>query len=447
MKLSVAQIGNSFGYMIFYFLLPEFYKLEVFTPSLTAIGLESLLNTITFSIITIPFAISAVMYIFAGYLSDRTRTRFGKRRPFLLLVIPAAVCYILLGLNPSIFIAMGFPLNFIVIILLATGYAVLYRIIYCAYWSFYMDITEPKERVNTSVVFNLFGMIGTIAAFVVPTFLSDIESYFSLLIIVGLAYMALVLFVFFLGPKEDLERIKEIDARGVKQPGFLQSLKESVKNKNFKYYMILSFFYTVGYSLITTIFIDFLTYKELYIPVEFWQVFLVLIPVAIFAFYLYGKLAKKWTKIKAFKFGLAIGFIVQPFMIFLAVQGPPIFLLIEILIVFGLLLFVLISILTFQYAILMDITPPEKEATYSGIYLFVTVIGMPVASAMIGPISDTINKLGPIFNFWTYNQGFVGDDWVKGHDFTYALFILIASALYLLTFFLLGKVKYKEPEK
>lgn len=431
--------------MIFYFLLPEFYKLKVFTPSLEAIGLkDALLNTITFSIITIPFAISAVMYVFAGYLSDRTRTRFGKRRPFFLLVIPAAVCYILLGINPSILVSMGFPFNFILIIGLATGYAVLYRIIYCSYWSFYMDLTEPKERVNTSVIFNLFGMIGTIGAFIVPTFLGEVESYFELLIIVGLVYMGLVLFVFFLGPKEDLQKIKEMDSRGIKQPGFIKSLKESVQNKNFKYYMILSFFYTVGYSLITTIFIDFLTFKQLFIPVEFWQVFLVLIPVAVFGFYIYGKLAKKWTKIKAFKFGLAIGFIVQPFMIFLAVQGPPIFLVIEILMIFGLLLFVLIAILTFQYAILMDITPPEKEATYSGIYLFVTVIGMPVASGLIGPISDGFNSLGPIFNFWLFRSGTVEDNDVSGHDFSYALFVLIASILYLVTFLLLRKVKYKE---
>lgn len=428
--------------MIFYFLLPNFYLEKVFRPSLHAVGLGNLLNTISFSIITIPFTISALMYIFAGYLSDRTRTRLGKRRPFFLLVIPAAVCYMLLGINPNILISMGFPLNFIIIILLATGYAVLYRIIYCTYWSFYMDLTEPKERVNTSVIFNLFGMIGTIAAFIVPTFLGDVQSYFSLLIIVGLAYMGLVLFVFFFGPREDLEKIKEIDSRGIEQPGFIKSLKESIKNKNFRYYMILSFFYTVGYSLITTIFINFLSFKQLYIDVEFWQVFLVLIPVAVFGFYIYGKLAKKWTKIKAFKFGLAIGFIIQPFTIFLAVQGPPIFLLIEILIVFGLLLFVLIAILTFQYAILMDITPPEKEATYSGIYLFVTVIGMPVASGLIGPISDGINTLGPILNFWRPITD--SEENVLGHDFSYALFVLIASILYLVTFLLLRKVKYKE---
>ncbi len=444
LKLSIAQIGNSFGYMIFYFLLPAFYKLNVFQPSLSKVGLDGLLNTITFSIITVPFTISALVYIFAGYLSDRTRTRFGRRRPYFLLVIPGAICYMMLGLHPEILIEMGFPLNFIFILSFAIGYAVIYRIIYCSYWSLYMDLTTPKERVTTSIIFNLFGLIGTIGAFVVPLFLENAESYSELLIIVGIVYMALLLFTFFFGPKEDLERIKEMDLKGTHSQGFLKTIKESITDKNFKYYIIMSLLYTVAYSLMTTIFIDFLTFKETYIPVEFWQVLTTMLIVAMFGFWIFGKLAKKWTKVKAFKFGLAVGFLVQPFMIFLSVQGTPFMLFIEILIVFGVILFVLIAVLTFQYAILMDVTPPEKEATYSGIYLFITVMGMPIASAIIGPVNDSFRNVGPILNFWYYRETLVDGKLIWGHDFAYALLLLIASVFYVLSFLFLTKIKYKE---
>ncbi|MHA1269167.1 MAG: MFS transporter [Candidatus Helarchaeota archaeon] len=436
------MIGNSFGYMIFYFLLPSFYKEYVFSISLPSVGLEHLLDTISFSIITIPFFIGALIYIFSGYLSDKTRTRFGRRRPYFLLVIPAGICYMVLGLPPEILITMGFPFNYILILTMATLYIAIYRIIYCAYIALYIDLTPPHQRVRSSITINLFGMIGTIGAFIIPLFVEDIASYFVVTLSIGSLYIALLLFVFFFGPKEDLEKIKEIDTKGIKQPGFIKSFSDSIKDKKFAYYLVSSFFFVLAYSLMTTVFMDFLKYKQTYIPIEFWMVLVILLGVAIFAFWFYSKLSKKRGKIATFKIGLYIGFLVQPFMIFLTIIGDPISLEIQLLLIFAILLFALISVLTFQSAILMDIAPPEKEATYSGIWLFVSVIGMPIASLAIGSINDLFRGAPPVLNFWIYRPGEY-----PGHDFAYALFLLLAALSYFISYLFLRKVKYKEVHK
>ncbi|MBD3227819.1 MAG: MFS transporter [Candidatus Lokiarchaeota archaeon] len=438
-KLSIANVGNMLCYMVYFFQMPAFYKENVFQISLSEVGLLGLLDTISFSLITIPFAISALVFIFAGYLSDKTRTRFGRRRPFLLLVIPSAICYILLGLPPNVLIPMGFPINFILLLIFGTLYACLYRMVVCAYTALYLDLTNPKERMASSISLNLFGMIGTIGAFIIPVFVENITSYLPITLTIGGLYLSLVLFAFFFGPKEDLDKIRELDKQVAKTPTFFQSLKDSLKDKNFKFYLFAALLLVLAYSMMTSVFIDFFNYKQSFIPIEFYQLFFVLVPTAIFAFWFYNKLSKKKTRIGSYKFGLKVGFIIQPFLIFLAVIGNPTSMMIQLFIVFAILLFVLLAVLSFQNAILMDITPPNKEATYTGIFLFISVVGMPIASFLVGGINDIFRNAPSILNFWIYRFG----DY-PGHDFAYALMILISSLFYFLGYLLLRKVKYKE---
>jgi Na+/melibiose symporter-like transporter len=434
-KLSIAMIGNTFSYMIMYFLLPQFYKEYVFLPSI-----GPAMADMAFNIITIAFLISSLVFLFSGYISDKTRTRFGRRKPYFLLVIPSAICYILLGIPPNFLISMGYPANMIFLTIFVTLYAATYRIIYCNYVALYVDLTPPKERITTSIIMNLFGMIGTISAFVIPVIFPDISSYFPIVFVVGILYVVLVLFVFFFGPKEDLAKIKQLDLQGYKPQNFLGSFSDSIKDKKFLYYLIASFFFVTAYSVMTTVFMDFLAFKQNYIEVEFWQVFLVLVPTAIFGFWFFKKISNKRSKITSFKIGLMMGFLVQPFMIFLSLIGNQISLIIQLLIIFGILLFVLLSVLTYQNAILMDIAPPAKEASYSGIWLFISVLGMPVATYIIFLTNSFFQNVYPYnLGIWLYRAGEY-----PGHDFAYALLLLIGSLFYFLAYIFLRKVKYKE---
>ncbi|MDD1776681.1 MAG: hypothetical protein LUQ65_00825, partial [Candidatus Helarchaeota archaeon] len=128
--------------------------------------------------------------------------------------------------------------------------------------------------------------------------------------------------------------------------------------------------------------------------------------------------------------GTLIGFIAFPIVTLLAAQGDSISLVIQLIILITVMLSVVVIILSYQNAILMDITPKGKEATYSAVFFFITVIPIPIASAIAGPVLDifTFDVLG----FWI------------GQDFAYVILILIMSLALFVSFLFLRRVRYQE---
>jgi len=396
--------------------LPIYLINNVFTIP----GLE---NTLSYSIITISFTAGAITYIFAGYLSDKTRTRFGRRRPFLLLVIPAATAYIFLGVS---FASLSIPLTFAFFAIMASIYAILYRFNYCAYWALYMDLTKPEERVTTSIIFNLFGTIGTVVALVLTPILQEVISFFMITLFVGLIFMGTVLFAFFFGPKEDLEKIQKEDEMGTAPTKITDTLKETISNKNFAKYLFASFFFVLGFQLSVLILIPYLEIQA----IELLYLLPCILPIAIFYFIFFNRIAKSWGKLKAFRFIIIFGVCTIPITMFLGVVGTGVILFIQVLIIISLILFVVIAILSFQYAVLMDLTPTGREATYSGVYLFVIVIPIPIASALIGPIRDLLSI--DVLNFW------------HGESFSFAIIFLITTIFLAISYIFLRQIQSTE---
>jgi GPH family glycoside/pentoside/hexuronide:cation symporter len=409
-KLSIGQIGNALAFMVMFLFLPNYYITNVFNTS-------SIPNTLAYLIITISFTAGAITYIFAGYLSDHTRTRWGKRRPFFLLAIPSGLAYLFLGL--TIIPSFSVISMFIFFSIMSSIYAVLYRLEYCAYWSLYMDLTAPEERITTSIIFNLFGTVGTVAALVLTPVLAKFLSYFQITLIVGTIFIGSVLFAFFFGPRENLDKLGQVDT----SISFLKTIKQTVSDRNFFYYLLASFFFVLGYSITVLILMPFLEIQD--IDLLFLLPFI--IPVAVAYFIIFGRLAKAWGRLKTFKFAMKIGILLIPVSIFLLAGVTLLF--VQILLIIIIILFVVIAILTFEYAILMDLAPKGKEATYSGIYLFIIVIPIPISSALIGPIRDFIT-----INFFIWN----------GTNFSFAIIFLITFIFLFVSYFFLRKIQAKE---
>ncbi len=369
-KLSVGQIGNAMAFMVMFLFLPDYFADNIFVGHKFA-------NTLGFLTITISFTAGAITYLFAGYLSDKTKTRWGKRRPYFLLVIPSGIAYIFLGL-----VIPGFSVEamFVFLTIMATTYAVLYRIEYCSYWALYMDLTEPDERISTSITFNLFGSVGTVGALLLFPILEKILPYFTITLIFGMAFLGTVLFAFFFGPREDLSKL----GQETEMSNLLRTLKETTSDRNFRFYLFASFFFVIGYSISVLTLVDFLDAQtiDLLVMIPF------IIPVAIFYFILFGRLAKKRGRLQAFKLVIFIGIILVPFTLFLGIFGQGALLFLQVFLIISIILFVVIAILTYQYAILMDLAPTGREAIYSGVYLFVIVIPIPISSTLAGVIQD-----------------------------------------------------------
>ncbi|MHA1276402.1 MAG: MFS transporter [Candidatus Helarchaeota archaeon] len=418
-RLSVGQIGNACAFMVMFLFLPNYFADNIFVGSPFA-------NTLAFLTITISFTGGAITYLFAGYLSDRTNTRWGKRRPFFLMVIPSGIAYIFLGFNISVFSIGGM---FVFLSVMATTYAVLYRLEYCAYWSLYMDLTSPEERITTSITFNLFGTFGTLGALILfPVFEKIFPTNYSLItLIFGLIFIGTVLFAFFFGPREDLTKLGEKSDLD----NLLTTLKETTADRDFFYYLIASFFFVLGYSISTLTLMDFLEAQS----VELLYVLLPIIPVAAAYFIIFGRVAKSRGRLNAFRLFMGIGILTVPFTLFLGIFGAGILLLLQVFTTICIILFLVIAILTFQYAILMDISKKGREATYSGVYLFVIVIPIPIASTLAGIILDLPNWI-PGFGFFIWN----------GIQLSFALIFLINVIFISLSYIFLRKITTKEDD-
>jgi hypothetical protein len=316
---------------------------------------------------------------------------------------------------------------------------------YTSYFALFQDLTKPEDRVKTIVIFGLFGLVGVVGAIMLPLFDPATQSnYFFFTLICGIAYIGTVLFAFFFGPKENLNRIQKVD-----HPSMLGSIKLTFQDKNFKNYAISALFASFTYAMAMFIIKPFLDWKTNpgfgtiespriprvpAIPVDFMIIIATLLPMALIIFYFCSFAAKKWGKTRFYKKALMVGFMTFPFMIFLANQGDSISLIIQLYILIIGVLFLVVVILGLQNAILMDITPKGKEATYTAICFFITVIPYPFASQIAGVLLSTLNY--NVAGFWVGNT--------TGSDFAYGLMILIMGILLFLSYFFIRRVKYEE---
>ncbi len=424
-RLSIAQIGLVLTYTILTMNLQNYFMKTAFAG-------DPFPNTLAYLVITIAFGLGALTYLFAGWLSDRTVTRWGKRRPYLLFSIPGAVIFMLLGLN---FLPLSLTSLFIILSCLASIYTITYRLSYTSYWSLYMDLTKPEDRVKSTITFNLFALIGIAIALIIPIPPEIVDpatyNYFFITLPAGLVYIAAILFVFFFGPKENLEEIKTLKPE---QPSILRALSDTLKDKTFKQYAVSAFFASLCYCMIMFVIKPFIEWKtELRTPaiqISFMMILLLLLPIIIVLFLFFNWAAKKYGKRTMYRRGTLIGSISFPLLIFLAVQGNPFFLIVQLMILVVVVLFVLGAILSYQNAILMDIAPKGKEATYTSVFFFIVVIPIPIASAIAGPLLDIFTY--DVLGFWV------------GQDFAYALIFLFMACALLVSYLFLGRVQYKE---
>jgi GPH family glycoside/pentoside/hexuronide:cation symporter len=262
-----------------------------------------------------------------GALSDRVRTRWGRRRPFLLLfALPFGAAFVLLWWAPPWQNQVALMVHIMIAYMLADT---LQTLVIVPFLSLTPELTEDyDERTSLTtyrMLFNLFASLAAAAGApeIVASFDSPQRGYLFMGLIFG-GLGALPFLVIFLATRERKEHTD------LPTPSIRSSLKAAWENGPFRIATGINLLNWVTFDLVALMLPFFLRYwidrGEQYhqMPVPLLGtlttesvVFFVLLTTAIFALPLWSYLARRWGKRNAYIVGMSFWAVVQLLIIFI----------------------------------------------------------------------------------------------------------------------------------
>ena len=249
-----------------------------------------------------------------GYLSDRTRSRWGRRRPFILFgMVPFALAYMLLWWKPPIDTQIGLAIYYSIAFVL---YDTTATILYMPYFAMTPELTSDyDERTSLTTYRMVFSILGAMIAFVVPLAIigTMTPENASRVMSVGAGVACLsilpMLLVFF-GTRERPENQER------QQPTIKESLKAAIKNRPFLYAVGIFLLTWTALDVLQTVLLYFLKYR-MNLPGSGDLIFGLLFVAALISLPFWQWAARRWDKVKAYIGGMiflavvmiAIGFI------------------------------------------------------------------------------------------------------------------------------------------
>jgi maltose/moltooligosaccharide transporter len=159
---SLANLGYGTFFSFNNAILPLFLK--AYTNNAIVLGLLSSSHSVE----------GAIIQPIVGTLSDRMRSRFGRRRPFLLLFIP--LCALFMVITPPLaHLPAGIRLAALVFCIFL--FTVFFNIAFDPYQAMMPDITPPRQRGRVTAVWTVFGVFGQAGILFLPVASLDIKFY------------------------------------------------------------------------------------------------------------------------------------------------------------------------------------------------------------------------------------------------------------------------------
>jgi len=254
-----------------------------------------------------------------GHLSDRTRTRWGRRRPFLLFgAIPFGLSFVLLWLGPDLNqtgLVIYYSLAYIVYEALATT-------VYMPYFALTPELTEDyDERTKLTSFRMMFNIIGSLTAYILPLLIigndwtQATQQGVITMAFVSAAIASIPLLGVFFGTREKKEFQRE------SLPKFLPSLKSAFKNRPFVFGAMMYLF-----TWMTIIVVESnLQFFIIHIVERQSQSMIIMVSIfvtAIFALPIWNWISKNWNKRYAYIGGVAFWAVVMMLLIFMSPETP-----------------------------------------------------------------------------------------------------------------------------
>ena len=247
-----------------------------------------------------------------GHLSDRTRTKWGRRRPYLLFgMLPLVITFSMLWWKPPWEGAIA----------LAAYYSVAYilfeaanTLLYMPYFALTPELTSDyDERTSLTTYRMFFSILGSLIAFTIPLIMvgsftpENVSKVITMGVVFGIISALPMLLVFF-GTKERQDYMEK------EKPGLKQSLKSAWQNKPFRYGLAIFLATWISVEILQTSLLFFIKYvvkREPQNDIIMATIFVV----ALFALPVWDWVSRRWSKRRAYIFGIAFWAVVQIVMI------------------------------------------------------------------------------------------------------------------------------------
>lgn len=243
-----------------------------------------------------------------GHLSDRTRTRWGRRRPFLLFgALPFALAYALMWYRPPIDGAVGLAIYYAAAYVLFEAAA---TFVYMPYFALTPELSSNyDERTALTTYRMFFSILGSLVAFTIPlmiigSFRPENAPRVLLMGCIFAVVSAAPLLLVFLGTQERQEY------QQLEQPRLLESLKAAFKNRPFVFSAVIFLLTWVSMDILQVTLLYFLKYV-LRREGESDLIMAVIFVTAILVLPFWEWVSRRWNKRMAYAAGIAFWAVVQ----------------------------------------------------------------------------------------------------------------------------------------
>ena len=227
---------------------------------ITAYGLHPILSGLALAVGKLSIAAGQFLM---GWLSDSTKTKYGRRKPFMIFFAPLTAIAFICALLPMIFLQNpGYIVLFIWILIWDAMFQFSYGGLTTPYQSWVAEQFIVNERPKASAFQNLFGIIGVgigivFTLLVFPPLVVSFQktgaidlTFIILIIAFALLLIALFYTCAYVLPVETIEGA---------QMSFIEDLKKIFKDKNFMNVCWLQAIAFLAIGMITSIILGFVT--------------------------------------------------------------------------------------------------------------------------------------------------------------------------------------------